>query len=242
MGRLLLGPDEGGHEVVAFELGGVDVQEECGKIPPALGQLQGPLTEQCAQLGLRACSRGDPEKLLRQLRQPGVPSPAEGLVAGQRAAGKAHDRLEEHHDLTLLEELRQLVRSLDELLGKGLVTQGHGRRLERLLVSRLDLLAPQAILDLGDVQNVSLAQPGVLDPLAVHERAVLASEIDDPKPSVLEQDLGVLFRHGVGAQREAEAREAAEPKGERTDRGAPELAPSFNQALQVPAKNTSRRW
>ena len=105
----------------------------------------------------------------------------------------------------------------------------------------VDLLPPEAELDLREVEDVALAQGGLADALAVHEGAVLAAEVADVEGPPPQEELGVLLRHRVRGEGQGEVGEAAHPERQGVHRDPPQLAAALHEALEVPAEDPRRR-
>ena len=219
----------------------MDVQEEGGKAPLRLRELERLLPEHLAQLRLRPHPLGDPEQVEGRLGQARVAAAPERLVAGQRPARQADDRLEDGRHLPRAEQLGQLPRALDELLRQLHVGDGDGGRLEGLLLRLVDLLPPDPELHLREVEDVALAQRRLAQALAVDEGAVLAPEVPDMEDAALQEELGVLLRDRVRGQGQGEAVEPADPERQRLDRDPAQLPSALDEALEVEADRAGLR-
>ena len=241
VGHLLPRLDHRGDEARLLQLGGVHVQEQGGAAAVQQHELEGRLAEELAELRLRPDPGRDPEEIQRRLGQARVAPAAERLVAAQGPARQAHDRLEDRGHLPPAEQLGQLPRALDELLRQLHVAQGHRGRLEARLVGLVDLLPPDPELHLREVEDVSFAQRGLADALAVHERAVLAPEVADVEGAASQEELAVLLRHRVRGEGQGEVGEASDPEGQGLYRDAPQLPAALHEALEVPPERACVR-
>ena len=148
----------------------------------------------------------------------------------------------DHGHLALAQELAQLARALRETVGQ----LGPLHRRRRILVRRgdgrlvLHVRAAEAELEVGEVQDVALAERRVLDQGPVQEGAVLAAEVAQPQAGTQGVDLRVRLGDGVRGQHQLEPVAAADAEGQRVDPDAPERA-ALGDGLQVPARLADRR-
>ena len=185
-------------------------------------ELDGLPPEQAAELGLGADALRDPEQLQRALRQLRVAAAAERLVGGHRAPREEHDGLEDHGHLAVAQELAQLARALREAVGQaGRLTAVVGSLVRRggraggSSTSR----AAEAELEVGEVQDVPLAERRVLDQGPVQEGAVLAAEVPQAQAGAEGVDLRVGLGDGVGGEDQLEPVAAADAEGQRRGSG-----------------------
>jgi len=97
----------------------------------------------------------------------------------------------------------------------------------------------EAELEVGEVQDVSLAERRVLDEGPVQEGAVLAAEVAQPQAGTQGVDLRVRLGDGVRGQDQLEPVAAADAEGQRVDVDAPERT-ALGDGLQVPPRLADR--
>ena len=187
------------------------------------------------EIRLATDALGDAQQLERALGQLRMAAPAERFVGGHRPAREQHDRLKHRRHLVALQEVAELARSRGEAVRQLAPAEGHRRGPALGVAAGLAHVgAPDAELEVGEVDDVAVDQRRVLDQRTVDEAAVAAVQV--PKPQLLpaQVDLGVELRDRLGGQHQLEALAAADPERHRADAHAPQRS-ALGDGLEIPA-------
>ena len=210
------------------DLGRMRVQVQ-HRQPTARGRdLQRLSAKEPAELRLHSQARTDLEELHRALRDPRVETATQRLVADHLPRGQRHDWLEEDRHGAEAQQLRQLLRPLEQLLGLGQLLHHQGApRLEAVLDA-------QAELDLAEVDDVPVAHGLVLDALAVHERPVRAADVAQAEAVAVQVELGVFPGNRGVLQGQLQAGAATDPEGKRRELDRGQSLATVDEADQDP--------
>ncbi len=162
----------------------------------------------------------------------------ERLVGGDARAGHAHDGLELDGHGPLLDQLLEVASSFEELAGQG---EGHeGRGLRAVVPLGLVGLAPDAELEVAEVEDVAFGDLGLGNRPVIHVGAVAALLIADLQDPVLLEDLGVQLGNTVRGQDQLEPGPPADAEGQRLDRHQAKAMGALGHALEHPLVTAHR--